>query len=109
MSLRDLRTGDVAVTSFDGGLAGARDDDLFSAFDCGDEFREVGLRVMDFNFHGFLRSVEKDSTRNVFARCANVPTHVAIRLRHVWGTPADGRPSSSGSNFLKRMRLRWQR
>jgi hypothetical protein len=33
------------------GLAGAGDDDLFPALDCGDEFGEVGLGVMDVDFH----------------------------------------------------------
>ena len=36
---------------FDGGLAGAGDDDLFPALDGGDELGEVGLGVMDIYFH----------------------------------------------------------
>ena len=49
--LRDLRTGGVDDYELDGGLAGAGDDDLFPALDCGDEFGEVGLGVMDVYFH----------------------------------------------------------
>jgi len=44
----DGRRGD---DEFDGRLAGAGDDDLFPALDCGDEFGEVGLGVMDVYFH----------------------------------------------------------
>ena len=35
----------------DGRLAVARDDDLFPALSRGDEFGEIGLRVMDIYFH----------------------------------------------------------
>ena len=33
------------------GLAVAGDDDLFTALGCGDELGEVGLGVMDVDFH----------------------------------------------------------
>ncbi len=36
---------------FDGGLAGASDDDLFSALGGGDELGEVCLGVMDVDLH----------------------------------------------------------